>query len=196
MLTLLNLSIVKMELGDVNYAIQRIDSIKDFAVRSGNLELLKESYKYKIIFNARLMRNDSLESWTKFYSQIIDSLYNVENSKQLMEMEQKYQSNLKEEQIKSLEKDKALQKTRNKFFLYGGTLLAAIIIILSYSVFTIRKSKMKIAEQKQKVDEAYALLANKNKEILDSIYYARRIQRALITNENYIKKALKKFRTN
>ena len=34
----------------------------------------------------------------------------------------------------------------------------------------------------------------KQKEILDSIYYARRIQRALITNETYIKKNLIRLR--
>ncbi|MBC7863967.1 MAG: hypothetical protein IAF38_13405 [Bacteroidia bacterium] len=34
----------------------------------------------------------------------------------------------------------------------------------------------------------------KNKEIMDSIYYARRIQRALITNEKYIEKNFRRLR--
>jgi len=40
------------------------------------------------------------------------------------------------------------------------------------------------------VDEAFEKLHEKNKEVMDSIYYARRIQRALITNEKYIERKL------
>ena len=40
--------------------------------------------------------------------------------------------------------------------------------------------------QKHRVDEAYEKLHEKNKEVMDSIHYARRIQNALITSEKYI----------
>ena len=47
-------------------------------------------------------------------------------------------------------------------------------------------------EQKLKVDEAFEKLEIKQKEIMDSIYYARRIQRALLTQENYFTKCINK----
>ncbi|MBC7865363.1 MAG: hypothetical protein IAF38_20475, partial [Bacteroidia bacterium] len=53
------------------------------------------------------------------------------------------------------------------------------------------KQKKIIEEQKIKVDEAFEKLHEKNKEVMDSIYYARRIQRALITSEKYIERKLK-----
>ncbi|MBC7865773.1 MAG: hypothetical protein IAF38_22560, partial [Bacteroidia bacterium] len=53
------------------------------------------------------------------------------------------------------------------------------------------KQKKIIEEQKIVVDDAFEKLHEKNKEVMDSIYYARRIQRALITNEKYIERALK-----
>lgn len=193
-LTLLNLCIAKMELGDAKFAFEKVDSVRQFAFESGNIELQKEALRYKILFYARLNKLDSLESWATKYNDIISEMYNAENNKQLLEMEQKYQSSLKEEQIKNLEKEKEFNKTRNKFFLLGAVLLALIIIILSYSVIAIRRNNKKLAEQKKKVDEAYTLLEDKNKEILDSIYYARRIQKALITNEHYIIKVLKNLR--
>jgi len=43
------------------------------------------------------------------------------------------------------------------------------------------------------VDAAYESLHEKNKEVMDSIYYARRIQRALITSEKYIANQLNKL---
>ena len=56
-----------------------------------------------------------------------------------------------------------------------------------------QKQKQVIEEQKQKVDDAYNLLHEKNKEVMDSIMYARRIQQALITSEKYIENALNKL---
>jgi hypothetical protein len=40
------------------------------------------------------------------------------------------------------------------------------------------------------VDRAKHTKEDKNKEVMDSIYYARRIQRALITSEKYIERNL------
>ena len=46
------------------------------------------------------------------------------------------------------------------------------------------------------MDEAFSKLHEKNKEVMDSIYYARRIQRALITSEKYVEKNLYQLRKN
>ena len=56
-----------------------------------------------------------------------------------------------------------------------------------------QKQKKVIEEQKGLVDAAYEQLHEKNKEVMDSITYARRIQRALITPEAYIDKALNRL---
>jgi PAS domain S-box-containing protein len=57
----------------------------------------------------------------------------------------------------------------------------------------IEKQKQVIEEQKTLVDEAYAQLQEKNKEVMDSIYYAKRIQAALITSEKYIENAFNRL---
>jgi hypothetical protein len=44
-----------------------------------------------------------------------------------------------------------------------------------------------------KLKHTLDLVEEKQKEILDSIYYARRIQRALITSEKYIENKLTKL---
>jgi hypothetical protein len=49
-----------------------------------------------------------------------------------------------------------------------------------------RKSNKLIRKQKLLVEKQKELVESKQKEVLDSIYYERKIQRALITNEKYI----------
>ncbi len=57
---------------------------------------------------------------------------------------------------------------------------------------TISEQNEEINKQKQQLDKAYQELHEKNKEIVDSIRYARRIQQSLLPNENYIAKQLNK----
>jgi len=57
----------------------------------------------------------------------------------------------------------------------------------------IEQQKRTIEEQKALVDKAYAELQEKNKEVMDSIYYAKRIQAALITSEKYIENAFNRL---
>jgi len=59
-----------------------------------------------------------------------------------------------------------------------------------------QKQKQIIEEQKLLVDKAYDELHEKNKEVMDSIYYAEKIQRALITPEKYIANSLNKLMKN
>ena len=54
----------------------------------------------------------------------------------------------------------------------------------------IEEQKKVIEEQKQLVDDAYKKLHEKNREMIDSINYAKRIQDALITSERYIENCL------
>lgn len=86
------------------------------------------------------------------------------------------------------------QSEMQSYALGGGLLLLAVGLGFSINRYrTASKQKKIIQQQKIQVDEAFAQLHQKNKEVMDSIYYARRIQRALITNEAYIKKNLSRL---
>ncbi|MBC7865018.1 MAG: tetratricopeptide repeat protein [Bacteroidia bacterium] len=77
------------------------------------------------------------------------------------------------------------------------SLVVGLLIVLGGLGFVInrfritRKQKKIIEQQKIRVDEAFEKLHEKNKEVLDSIYYAKRIQQALLTSERYIERNLK-----
>ncbi|MFL5752813.1 MAG: hypothetical protein ACJ76F_05355, partial [Bacteroidia bacterium] len=117
----------------------------------------------------------------------------------------------KESQIELLNKNNELKQTelskqavlRN--FLVGIVLFVLVFLYFVYAAYKNKKKdnaiilsqkhevEMKneiIETQKKKVDEAYEALHEKNKEVLDSIHYAKRIQKALLTPEQYIERKL------
>jgi serine phosphatase RsbU (regulator of sigma subunit)/Tfp pilus assembly protein PilF len=94
---------------------------------------------------------------------------------------------LSEAKLLNERKKKELAEQKN-YILYGGLLLALILGGFIYSKFkVISKQKIIIEEQKKTVDNAFISLGSKNKEILDSIQYAKRIQLAILPSDKLIK---------
>ena len=86
------------------------------------------------------------------------------------------------------------QEKTQRYALYGGLLLVIGFSVFVFNRFKVTQKQKKIIEQQKiLVDQAYESLHEKNKEVLDSITYARRIQRALITSEMYIDKTLNRL---
>ena len=57
-----------------------------------------------------------------------------------------------------------------------------------------QKKNRSIRLQKEAVERQKHLVEEKQKEVIDSITYAKRIQRALITSERYIEKSINKLK--
>jgi len=74
------------------------------------------------------------------------------------------------------------------------------LLVLGFAIFAYRsflqkkKANNEILRQKQEVELQKHLVENKQKEILDSIHYARRIQSSLLASEKYIERSLKRLR--
>ncbi len=76
-----------------------------------------------------------------------------------------------------------------------GLLLAIVSGVFIFNRFKVTQKQKRIIEnQKTLVEHQKHLVEEKQKEILESIYYARRIQRSLLTSEKYIDKNLKKLK--
>jgi len=140
-------------------------------------------------------------------AQIKDSIYTEKNSRIINEMEGKYQNEKKQLQIESLHQQNELketklskQKTTIVLVLIAAILAGITVIFIFMSNRKIKKAHKIISKQKEIVEQAKhkvetqkELIEEKNKEILDSIHYAKRIQRAVITSDQYISKHLTDF---
>lgn len=125
------------------------------------------------------------------YISMKDTLSNDEQVKQFAEVEYKAkEAGLKAEQIAKEETNKAIQARqaeelkRQKTIRYAFTIGFALVLILVIVVFrNLQQNKKKnkiITAQKKEVERQKELVEEKNKEITDSITYAKRLQEAIL----------------
>ncbi len=137
----------------------------------------------------------------KKYISVRDTLLNEENTKKMVQAEMNFDFDKKTATAKTEQDKKDLvsseEKQKQKIIILSVSLGLVLVIILTIVIFrSLRQNQKKnkiITYQKELVEHQKELVDEKQKEILDSIYYARRIQRALITNEKYIEKLLNKM---
>jgi tetratricopeptide (TPR) repeat protein len=130
----------------------------------------------------------------KNYKLYADSIFNseiVENTaRQQIQFEfDKKEAILKEQQEKERQIANARQK-QNKIIIWS--VLTVLILMFVFSIFIVNRYKI-TRQQKSIIEHQKKMVEEKQKEILDSIQYAKRIQMALLTNEYYIDKNLKRL---
>jgi hypothetical protein len=85
--------------------------------------------------------------------------------------------------------DSELEEIKQQFPYY----FAALIVIFALQIYRGRRDSVILMMQKETIEDQKKLIEEKQREIIDSITYAKRIQRALITSETYIDKNLKRL---
>lgn len=159
--------------------------------------LLSEDYyfigKYK----------ESIDYRTKHYDLSL-KLFVEENQKDIEDIKTKYETEQKEKEIALLNKDKILrdvelqkreaevrqQRTFINAFILGFVLVGIFSVLLVRAYRQKQKTNRMLAIQKLEIEEQKEQLEQKNKDITDSINYAKRIQRASLPSRNYLKKHL------
>ena len=131
-----------------------------------------------------------------------DSMVNEEASKKIVQTQMRFEFDKKqtadslivaEERI--VNNVKFQQEKQQRYFLYGGLVIFALFAGFMYNRFKItQKQKFIINNQKTEVEEQKKLVDAKQKEILDSIHYARKIQMAQIPSEKQVAKSLDRLR--
>ncbi len=139
------------------------------------------------------------------YLALNDSVTNTKNTALINEMEKKYQNERKQQEIELLNKTNALkdvklakadeENKRKSLQLYGSLGLGVILLTLVLIIFKSsqqRKKHNKLLHQKNtEITYQKEVLEEKNKEISDSIKYAKRIQEAILPSRYSISDNLK-----
>lgn len=170
---------------DIEYAFQYRSTL-DSAM--GNSRASLEDYKQYIIYR--------------------DSLLNEANTKKSVQAEMNYEFQQKQaiEKAEQDKKDALAEQERKRQALIRNTFIAGFILMLALAFFILRgliqkqranaiitKQKEEVEQQKMLVEQQKAIVEEKNKDITDSIHYASRIQRALLTSQEYIGKYVKEY---
>ena len=147
------------------------------------------------ILNKEKMRLRSMYYYKRSIA-IRDTIFSEENKKQLVRKEMNYEFDKKEAATKA-EQDKkdtitAEEKRRQKIITYSVSGGLFLVLLLALFIFRGYRQKQKantiITQQKEEVEKQKKLVEEKNKDITDSINYAKRIQEAFLIPESEIKK--------
>jgi tetratricopeptide (TPR) repeat protein len=145
----------------------------------------------------------------EMYIKYRDSIENMANKKAVIKNQLKYEyekqaaadsvAHAKESEIKNVElkrqEAEIKAKKNQQYALFGGLGLVIIFAGFMYNRFKVTQKQKEIIEnQKEIVEEQKQLVEEKQKEILDSIHYAKRIQLAQIPSEKMIAKNLERLR--
>ncbi|MFZ9955042.1 MAG: hypothetical protein ACO3E1_02865, partial [Flavobacteriales bacterium] len=121
------------------------------------------------------------------YTLYRDSIFNEESGKKALLLQSHYESEKKDIEIKLLQQQKETERiisadNNQKLLLILASVIIVLVTVGFFSMFyykrfnQVKRQRNIISKQKERTDEQH-------KNIKDSIVYARRIQRALLTSD-------------
>ena len=203
LIIIINMAKVYYDKHNLPQAIYFSDSAMTIAKRLGFPRYIKDVshllyriYKFKADKGDRTASQKALDYY-ELYIQMRDSINNNETQKaaiqQQMQYEYKKEKAVSEaEHQKELEKQQAIadaENTRNNIIIIA--ISGGLIMLLIFAVFIVKRLKI-TRMQKTTIEHQKAIVEMKNKEITDSITYAKRIQSAILPSDRLIKKHLRK----
>ncbi len=186
--TLAGISTLNENVGDYkraeDYGMQAIDLARKIHLQ---LQVRDISRDLSGLFK-KTNQTDKAFYYYQLYIDTKDSIENKETSKKMINAELNYEYEQKQ-QAQKLEDDKkeaiSTEKARHERTIrniyLGGFIVVLFLTILVFRNFLrVRKSNKIITEQKTEVELQKNLVEEKNRDITDSINYARRIQQAML----------------
>lgn len=198
-------------LGNTYLTLSDLDKSIDASTRSYHLGL-KTGYLVSVrgasylLAKANEKKGDYKQAykWFEEYSKYKDSLFNEDNSRLMSEMESKYESEKKQLEIENLQnkqalsdaelKNKEIALKRENIIKMAFAIGFGLMIVLAFFIYKSYRQKHKankiITAQKFEVEHQKNIVEEKNKEITDSINYAKRLQHAILPTITDVKKYL------
>ena len=151
------------------------------AKKLNNLEWQFENYLS--LSDAYEAKGDYKNAYSYFgkYYYLKDSLVSQENVAIAADLQNKFEREKKEILIEKLKANEARNKIVNYALIIGSALIFLLLLMI-FSRYRIKK-KSETLLQKQNI-----LISQKNKDVSDSIHYAKKIQDAILPGEDFAKK--------
>lgn len=171
-----------------NKALYYCQKSLDSARKHDFLEQMSGSQKALSEISFNMSDYKSSIKYYKEYIQSRDSLFNQENSKKIIQSQLQYQFDKKEtialaEQEKKDATNKEIAK-RQKLTTYSVILVLLVVVVFSFFLY----KRFRITKQQNKIIVLQkTIVEEKNKEIVDSINYAKYLQDAILPPEKLIK---------
>ena len=187
-------------IGTGYYTIDKFDSCIFYMNKSaailkeiGDIRQVSDCYMYLAeCYDLKKDYKQALE-FHKLYKTYYDSVFTMESTEQLESLKLGFETEKKEEQNVLLKAQNELSNEtiqQQKTIVY--IIIAGLLITIGLAFFIFkglkkqRKANQIISHQKRDVETKNHIIEEKQKEILDSIHYAKRIQDTLLAHRDYL----------
>ncbi|MGE0566309.1 MAG: SpoIIE family protein phosphatase [Bacteroidia bacterium] len=197
------------DLAITHFETNKIKASKDFLKQSEKIKLPEEAAERDFIGSLKNIASiyhklGMLEKAVEAYSECIELIENRSNSQELSDFSQlaynyeRAQDSLKaakELALTELEAKRQKDISEHKLERQKIYLALSLVVLVGIIAFAINQVKTNRAKEKanKEILTQKKLLDEKNKEITDSITYAKRIQNSLLPPDNYLKESLKNY---
>jgi signal transduction histidine kinase len=160
---------IYQKLGKQDSALKYAEKAEDFAREIGSRSDLKEIYLIRAEIEKSLGHVNEAYGFISNALHLGDSLYTTAASEKIAEMEARYESEKKQQQITALEKDRQIgllslkQKAIFNWLMTGLTLTLLVVSFLIY--LNLRRSRM-LARQTEKIQQQRIVELEKDHELL------------------------------
>jgi serine phosphatase RsbU (regulator of sigma subunit)/Flp pilus assembly protein TadD len=181
-----NMAEIYIEAGETKKATDCVEKGLSIAKEIDNKDALKFGYDVGALIYSKLKNYEKALDYKSKYISLFKKIYSEQKSKQIQELEAKYQNQSKQKEIEVQEvklKNQDIVILQQKRI--NISIIISLIIISSLAVFAAinyrqkKRSNVILSVQKTIIEE-------KQKEIIDSINYAKRIQATLLANEDFV----------
>jgi serine phosphatase RsbU (regulator of sigma subunit)/Tfp pilus assembly protein PilF len=195
-----NLGEIYSKTGKYETALEYYRKALKYALRSNHVTSLLDIYEGMSLTYESLNDPVNALKYYRMYSAKKDSVITTENSKQMAEMQTRFETEKKEKEIQVLTEKanvQELESRKQKQLLNFSLLTAVLVAITSVVLFSRYKVKQKANSALKKaydeIEVKNRVVEEKNKNIMDSLHYARRIQRTIIPNTGFMKQHLPSY---
>ncbi|MCC6180590.1 MAG: tetratricopeptide repeat protein [Bacteroidia bacterium] len=140
---------------------------------------------------------DSAFYYLKTYIHVKEEVVGEERQRELYRKESQYEYEKqiqKQKLIRQAQLAVAAEKQKQQWFIITAVVIVLVIVI--YFAIILNKRLKTTRIQNKLIEQQKSSIEQKNKEIIDSIMYAKRIQDAMLTSQTYIENELKKIKCN
>jgi serine phosphatase RsbU (regulator of sigma subunit) len=197
-ITYSNIALIYNDQGKFDKAIVYLGKCEELAKKIKDKETLMGAYHEYSRSYAGKKEYQKAFDYVNLYSALHDTLVSDDNNKAITEMEKKFETEKKDKEIlkKDIEIGKQNVEAKQQKMVRNIIILClAIVFVVSLLVYRGYRQKKEanriISEQKKEVEHQKMIVEEKNKEIVDSINYARRIQYALLAHDQLLKANIK-----
>lgn len=184
---------VLCQLGDVALQQDRINDAKeiydeavDFARESSAVEALKSAYLGLYMVSKKQGLSERALAYHEDYMRLHDSIFNSTKNEEIGKVRTSFALDQQEERLREIaeKKEREEEKKRLRLRIINIAVIIGLIIIAIFSYFIYNRYRY-VQRQRKIIERQKLEVEEKNKQITDSIRYAKTIQQALMPGERH-----------